>query len=89
VFVSDAVLNDGALPGDFTKDGIVDSADYVAWRKTDGNNQAGYNIWRANLGRTSLDGGAQNVVPEPNASPLAVLGALGLLARIRPHCCPN
>jgi hypothetical protein len=38
------------LPGDYNGDGIVDSADYVVWRKTDGTAQ-GYQTWRQNFGR--------------------------------------
>ena len=66
------MLNDGALPGDFNKDGIVDGADYVAWRKIDGDNHAGYNIWRANFGLTASDTGLASSTPE--ASSLALLG---------------
>jgi alpha-tubulin suppressor-like RCC1 family protein len=62
------LLAEPALPGDFNKDGIVDSADYVVWRKTSGQSGAvlaadgdqdhqidtdDYNVWRAHFG-TSL-----------------------------------
>jgi hypothetical protein len=39
------------LPGDYNGNGVVDAADYVMWRKTDGS-QEGYNLWRTNFGRT-------------------------------------
>jgi len=55
-----------ALEGDFNRDGHVDAADYVAWRK--GLTQADYNSWRTNFGRSSMTGGGGNspdVVPEP------------------------
>ncbi len=48
--------------GDFNFDGVIDSADYVAWRKNDGTPE-GYNAWRAHFG--------QSVIPV--ASPLAVV----------------
>ena len=41
------------LQGDYNTDGVVDAADYVVWRKTDGTNPAGYNTWRTNFGRTA------------------------------------
>jgi hypothetical protein len=58
------------VPGDFNDDGIVDAADYVIWKKTEGtiaeghpadaNNsnvvdQADYLIWRQNFGETRHD----------------------------------
>lgn len=58
------------MAGDFSADGVVNTADYVMWRKSDGT-QAGYNKWRANFGKT-LGGGASAgtsqvsaTVPEP------------------------
>jgi alpha-tubulin suppressor-like RCC1 family protein len=37
------------LSGDYNRDGAVDAADYVLWRKNDGSEQ-GYTTWRANFG---------------------------------------
>ena len=59
-----AVIN-----ADYNDDGIVNAADYVVWRKTDGT-QAGFNNWRANFGKTVAGGGAGaggsvSAVPEP------------------------
>ena len=58
-------------PGDYSQNGLVDAADYVAWRKTDGS-PGGINLWRENFGNPvasnigeSLDG-----VPEPTAAML-------------------
>jgi T5SS/PEP-CTERM-associated repeat protein len=54
-----------ALNGDYNGDGIVDAADYVVWRKTDGTQQ-GYNSWRANFGQTAGSGSMVDAaVPEP------------------------
>jgi hypothetical protein len=39
-----------ALPGDFNRDGTVDAADYVLWRKSPadfGGDPDEYNSWRA------------------------------------------
>jgi hypothetical protein len=73
VFVSDAVLNDGALPGDFNADSVVDVADYVIWRANYSDQRAGYNIWRANFGRVAGSVPLATMVPEPSAFLLLVL----------------
>ncbi len=67
------------LPGDFNADGIVDAADYVVWRKTDGS-QEGYDLWRTNFDRTAgsgsgAAGSAGAAVPEP-AGIVLVISAL-------------
>jgi hypothetical protein len=41
------------LPGDINGDGVVDAADYVAWRK-DGGTQDDYDTWRAHFGQSNL-----------------------------------
>lgn len=74
------------LPGDYNGDGIVDAADYVIWRKTDGNNQAGYDAWRANFGNT-LGRGAARVsaaIPEPATAMMLIICGLGVVP-IRRH----
>ncbi|MCI0333103.1 MAG: proprotein convertase P-domain-containing protein [Planctomycetes bacterium] len=63
--------------GDYNGDGVVDAADYVAWRKNDGT-QAGYNGWRMNFGETVGGAGAaasaNAAVPEPWSSALIWIG---------------
>jgi uncharacterized protein YjbI with pentapeptide repeats len=66
--------------GDFNNDGIIDAADYVVWRKTNGTQDA-YNVWLTHFG-TSLGNGAYAsgttgvfTVPEPAALFLLLLGA--------------
>jgi hypothetical protein len=49
--ISAALAAAPLLAGDYNEDGNVDAADYVVWRKT-GSSQAGYDLWRANFGRT-------------------------------------
>jgi hypothetical protein len=61
------------LPGDFNKNGVVDAADYVVWRKTD-TTQPGYNNWRTNFGRTSA-AASSSAVPEPTGWLLLIVGA--------------
>ena len=66
------------LPGDFNRDGTIDAADYVVWRKGVGiaPTPENYNLWRANFGRTVGESSASNAtVPEPAAAWLLVLGA--------------
>jgi len=63
---------DPAPDGDFNFDGIVDAADYVAWRKTNSGDPLAYEQWVENFG-PSNGGGASapdlggNAVPEPIA----------------------
>jgi hypothetical protein len=72
----------GGLPGDYNNNGIVDTADYVVWRKSNINGQQGYNDWRTNYGRTSGSGSAvASSVPEPSL--LGVLVAAGILGLVR------
>jgi hypothetical protein len=71
----------GGNPADFNGDLVVDAADYVVWRKTDGT-QNGYNLWRTNFGRTSGSGstlGASSSVPEPGTAALLMLCTLGVV----------
>jgi hypothetical protein len=46
-----AVLLIPAATGDYNGDGMVDAADYIVWRKTDGM-QSGYDTWRAHFGQS-------------------------------------
>ena len=52
------------LAGDYNLDGIVDAADYILWRKTDGT-QEGYDRWRANFGRSAGGGNGAGMVRAP------------------------
>jgi hypothetical protein len=79
-----------ALPGDFDADNIVDSADYVAWRKgvNTPNTPGQYDTWVANFGATYPSGGggaesSQPPVPEPAALAMILVGAF-LLSPL--HC---
>src|SRR3954464_8515381 len=67
-FLTNSIFSDPfvTLPGDYNGDGVVDSADYIVWRKyfgdttslvADGNGNgtvdaSDYVVWRANIGRT-------------------------------------
>lgn len=71
-----------SIAGDFNGDGLVDSADYVVWRKNLGtiSTQTDYDIWRAHFGQTA-GGGAGTVanvaVPEPATLMMLILAATG------------
>jgi hypothetical protein len=79
--------------GDYNRDGTVDAADYVVWRKGLGTTytQDDYDVWRANFGQTAGGGaagyplGASTVplpaVPEPSTALIAFVGSLALAAR--------
>jgi len=43
----------GGPTGDYNKNGVVDAADYVVWRKTNINGAQGYTDWRANFGKSA------------------------------------
>lgn len=78
-----------AIPGDFNQDGVVDAADYVAWRKNDGTPD-GFSTWRANFGKTLGASSAGvfadfQIVPEPASLNLWALGGLILTAILRCH----
>ncbi len=53
------------IAGDYNQNGIVDAADYVAWRKNGGITTT-YDTWRANFGHTAGGGAAL-----PSAEPLS------------------
>ncbi len=71
------------LAGDFNGDGAVNSADYIVWRKT-GGNQADYNAWRSNFGRTN--GGAGSVTSDSGAVPEPPGWVLGFSAALVAAC---
>lgn len=55
--------------GDFNGDGLVDTADYVVWRKSNGS-AADYDLWRAHYGESISGSGASldsAAVPEPSS----------------------
>jgi T5SS/PEP-CTERM-associated repeat protein len=83
------------LPGDYNGNGVVDAADYVVWRKTDGS-QEGYNLWRTNFGRmagsgsgataglsSSATGSASAAVPEPTGIVTMLTASLAWFCRRR------
>jgi hypothetical protein len=76
-----------ALPnGDYNQNGLIDTADYVVWRRTLGQPST-YNAWRQRFGSSAGTGSALEVsggVPEPASLALVGWLFLGLLALSRP-----
>jgi hypothetical protein len=73
------------LAGDFNTDGIVNGADYVAWRNTGGTHQQ-YTAWRNNYGAGSGAGNGSltgPAIPEPASALLLVLAAVAFHPRRR------
>jgi len=71
--------NEG-VPGDFNGDDSVDAADYILFRKKNGNEQS-FNVWRSNFGNAGSPGagqGSSTGVPEPTSLMLLAAGAAGL-----------
>jgi hypothetical protein len=76
------VLGSG-LAGDFNLDGIVDSADYIEWRKNGGTLEE-YQAWTSTFGMSSGSGAideSNSAVPEPGAFTLMLLAACGFVNR--------
>jgi hypothetical protein len=71
-----------SVAGDFNGNGIVDSADYIVWRKGFGTifAQFDYDIWRTYFGQTAGSGAGtvtNAAVPEPSALLMLILAAPG------------
>ena len=80
---ADRYLTIHYFPGDYNGDGVVDTADYVAWRDgmDDTYTQADFNVWRAHFGQSLVPGAtagstsnANPTVPEPASLVLLVAG---------------
>jgi hypothetical protein len=85
------------VPGDYNDNGVVDTADYVLWRKggplqfevdNPGTvNAADYTAWRARFGKTTAGAGSGSImiteVPEPAIVSLAVFGIVVIFAVTR------
>jgi hypothetical protein len=76
------------LVGDYNRDGVVDSADYVVWRQTVGSvtelaadgsrngviDPADFDLWKANFGAIASPAASAQLIPEPSAWLLAAMG---------------
>jgi sugar lactone lactonase YvrE len=79
------------LLGDYNRNGSVDAADYIVWRKGLGSiyNQADYQIWRGHFGESIGVGSGTieaNAIPEPSCTSLLLAAVItGGVFRIRAH----
>jgi endoglucanase len=77
----------GVLAGDYSRNGVVDAADYVVWRKNLGVFPAdAYATWRSHYGQSPGSGSGANTsaaVPEPATIMLFIVAAAGMSARRR------
>jgi hypothetical protein len=69
-------LTQVTLDGDHNRDGVVNAADYAAWRKIRPGGDGGYDSFYGNFGMTAAGSGGSAAVPEPAA--LTLLGIVGL-----------
>jgi hypothetical protein len=85
VFNAPAVLGDAAVAGDFNGDSQVDTSDYVAWRKS-GGEELHYHLWRTLFNTTAFSGSGQ-AAPEPSAILLVGLAVVCMSVRrtVRPR----
>jgi hypothetical protein len=72
------------MAGDFNGDGVVDSSDFVIWRKSlmSIEGPSGYANWLKHFGQTSTGTGAGSNVPEPASIGLLLI-AIAALHRVR------
>jgi parallel beta-helix repeat protein len=67
------------VTSDFNSDGIVNTADYIAW-KTSGRSWTAYQLWRSNFGAIgAAAAGDSDTIPEPDAFALIWIGVLAAL----------
>lgn len=76
------------IAGDINHDGLINTADYITWRKGLGQTftQDYYNVWRSRFGSSSGSGsqvGGTSAVPEPAASVMFLTASMALFTRRR------
>lgn len=77
---NDVLLNlvAAGLSGDHNGDGLVDAADYVAWRKLGIDGAQGYTDWKTNFGDSTPGAGNNSNVPEPGAWIMITIGTIAV-----------
>ncbi len=78
-----------SVPGDYNADGIVDTADYVAWRKSNIYGELGYELWRTNFSAPGAGSGVTDAqsIPEMTTTTALVIyvvliGTIGWRRRV-------
>jgi hypothetical protein len=98
LYFDNLLITSPAVTGDYNRNGIVDAADFVVWRKTLGKTGSGlaadgngsnsidvgdYGVWRTRFGSTTTAAqSSASNVPEPNGAYLFLMGAM-FVASIR------
>jgi hypothetical protein len=80
VTLDSGMLN--VLPGDYNGDGGFDARDYVLWRKTDGLNSAGYDLWRFSFGVGNGSGLGTRTTSQPVPEAGAVFLSLAAVVSV-------
>jgi hypothetical protein len=75
------LLEEPGQDGDHNGDGVVDAADYVAWRKLNIDGEAGYSAFVENFGEPAA--GGSNAVPEPGTWALVLLALFAFVPSLR------
>jgi hypothetical protein len=73
-----------AMDADYNHDGVVDSTDYIAWRKNNGGmyTASDFDLWRANFGQSAASGlSTSGAIPEPATCWLLALAICAILQR--------
>jgi autotransporter-associated beta strand protein len=99
------LITPGYIAGDFDGDGLVNSADYAAWRGTfgqsvtpwtgaDGNgdgtiNMSDYILWRRQMSAGSGSALGAAAIPEPSGAALIALGVIGVVLIRRQSLAPT
>jgi hypothetical protein len=83
------------LAGDYNNDGIVNAADYVAWRDhlgsvtslpndaTPGVDASDYGVWKQNFGATPGTASSATAVPEPASLFLVCIAPIAAVSLLR------
>src|SRR5690606_11856746 len=82
-YLTQEVLLSVVASPDFNRDGVVNAADYVVWRR-DGGTLQELQLWRQNFGSVLGNGGSAQTldlraVPEPSSALLLCCAAVGVV----------
>jgi hypothetical protein len=91
--IVDSISVTGTANGDFNGDGVVDTADYVVWRRNidGGYTIEDYDIWRANFGRILNAAGSGSTIANriPESTTLRLAGLCCCFALLKARNCAD
>jgi arylsulfatase A-like enzyme len=85
-YLNNAIALTVVATADFNRDGLIDAADYIVWRKNGGSPEQ-YDLWRANFGATAGSGSGLHLDPSGSANVPEPAAALLLLFGTSVACC--